>query len=89
MQHLAFKILLSLTDHSRVVDRQGLEVLQEGHRGELQVRGPSVINGYSRCPIETVEAFGEGWLKTGDYGYVRASQIYIVGRIKVKFYGLG
>jgi long-subunit acyl-CoA synthetase (AMP-forming) len=42
------------------------------------------MNGYSRCPTGTVEAFENGWLKTGDYGYVKANKIYIKGRIKVR-----
>jgi long-subunit acyl-CoA synthetase (AMP-forming) len=42
-----------------------------------------MMSGYSRCPIGTVEAFDDGWLKTGDYGYVKANKIYIKGRIKV------
>lgn len=41
---------------------------------------------YLKCTLETVEAFSDGWLRTGDYGYVKANKIYIEGRIKVSFY---
>ncbi|KAI4719802.1 acetyl-CoA synthetase-like protein [Aureobasidium sp. EXF-10727] len=67
---------------ARVVDRQGFEVLDEEYQGELQVRGPSVMNGYSRCPTGTAEAFSDSWLKTGDFGYIKSGKVYIVGRVK-------
>jgi acyl-CoA synthetase (AMP-forming)/AMP-acid ligase II len=38
---------------------------------------------YSKCPLDTIEALDDGWLKTGDYGYVKADKVYIIGRIKV------
>ena len=41
--------------------------------GELEVRGPSVFNGYWNKPQETAEAFTpDGWLKTGDIGNLDA-----------------
>jgi long-chain acyl-CoA synthetase len=41
--------------------------------GELEVRGPSVFNGYWNKPKETAEAFTEdGWLRTGDIGNLDA-----------------
>jgi long-subunit acyl-CoA synthetase (AMP-forming) len=47
------------------------------------------MSGYSRCPIGTLEALDDGWLKTGDYGYVKANKIYINGRIKVEVFQVG
>ena len=38
--------------------------------GELQVRGRSVMQGYYQMPQETAETLVDGWLKTGDLGYV-------------------
>ncbi|MGH9499345.1 MAG: AMP-dependent synthetase/ligase [Terriglobales bacterium] len=38
--------------------------------GEILVRGPSVFQGYWNKPKETVEAFSDGWFKTGDIGQV-------------------
>ena len=38
--------------------------------GELYVRGSSVMQGYYKMPEETKEALSDGWLKTGDLGYV-------------------
>jgi O-succinylbenzoic acid--CoA ligase len=38
--------------------------------GEILVRGPTVSPGYWRRPDETAATFGDGWLRTGDYGYL-------------------
>ena len=42
-----------------------------------------MMSHYSKCPIETAEAFNDDWLKTGDYGYVKGNKVHIIGRIKV------
>ncbi len=50
---------------------------------ELWVRGSSVMLGYYKMPEETKEALYEGWLKTGDLGYVdQDGFIYLTGRKK-------
>ncbi len=40
--------------------------------GEILVRGPSVFKGYWQRPEETLNAFQDGWFKTGDIGHVDA-----------------
>lgn len=50
--------------------------------GEIWVRGPSVAKGYYEDPEATERAFGNGWLKTGDYGYLANGNVYITGRKK-------
>lgn len=67
----------------RVVAGDGT-VLPPGDCGEIQVRGPFVMQGYWNRPDATAAAFaGEGWLRTGDVGFVDEEQyIFIVDRVK-------
>ena len=44
----------------------------ESHTGEICVRGPQVMKGYWNSPGETAKVMREGWLKTGDVGYLDA-----------------
>ncbi|MGN1417802.1 MAG: AMP-binding protein [Acutalibacteraceae bacterium] len=51
--------------------------------GEVQVKGPSVMIGYYKKPEATAEAFTEdGFLHTGDLGYLKGDHIFLVGRKK-------
>jgi long-chain acyl-CoA synthetase len=51
--------------------------------GELLVRGPNVVQGYWNKPQETMEAFTDGWLHTGDLARIDPDGLlYIVDRKK-------
>lgn len=72
----------------RIVDRQ-LRDLPIGQSGEILVRGPTVMKGYWRDRKATSEAIINGWLRTGDIGFLneqglltltdRASDLIISG----------
>ena len=50
---------------------------------ELWVRGSSVMQGYYKMPKETEETLTDGWLRTGDLGYVdEDNYIHLTGRLK-------
>ncbi|MCI7107418.1 MAG: AMP-binding protein [Agathobacter sp.] len=51
--------------------------------GELWVRGSSVMQGYYKMPEETAATLEDGWLKTGDLGFVdEDGYIHLTGRKK-------
>jgi long-chain acyl-CoA synthetase len=51
--------------------------------GELWVKSPSVMLGYYKNPEETAKTLTpDGWLKTGDLGYVKDNHVFISGRKK-------
>jgi fatty-acyl-CoA synthase len=66
----------------RIVDPESLEVRPERHVGELLIRGTSVTPGYYKRPDATAELFEDGWLRTGDLGYVVDGELVLCGRIK-------
>jgi long-chain acyl-CoA synthetase len=46
--------------------------------GELCVRGPQVMKGYWNHPEETAKAMQDGWVKTGDVGYLNAEGCFTI-----------
>ena len=66
----------------RIVAEDGT-VLGIGEVGELQVRGPQVMLGYYKQPLETAKVLKDGWLCTGDIGTMDKDGYFrIVDRLK-------
>jgi fatty-acyl-CoA synthase len=69
--------------HEVVVMGPAGERLPEGVEGELCFRGPSVTAGYFENPEATAAAFTpDGFLHTGDLGYLMDGEVYVTGRLK-------
>jgi fatty-acyl-CoA synthase len=56
--------------------------LPERRVGEIVARGPSVMQGYLEDDEETASVLREGWLHTGDLGYLAGGRLYVCGRAK-------
>jgi fatty-acyl-CoA synthase len=63
-------------------DPTGQHPLPERSVGELRLRGPSVTRGYWGAPDDDPELFADGWLRTGDEGYLADGRVYVSGRLK-------
>ncbi|MCG3173443.1 MAG: 4-hydroxyphenylalkanoate adenylyltransferase [Myxococcota bacterium] len=50
--------------------------------GEVWIRGPSLMRGYHGRPAETAAVLQDGWLDTGDLGFMEDGELFITGRRK-------
>jgi fatty-acyl-CoA synthase len=72
-----------LPGHELEVRNEQGKPLAERRCGILHVRGPSVMSGYLNAPQATREALSaDGWLNTGDIGYMVGDKVVITGREK-------
>ncbi|PGG98719.1 hypothetical protein GX51_06647 [Blastomyces parvus] len=68
----------------KLIDDEGKNISAYGVRGEICVRGPTVIKGYFENPAANAASFDGDWFKTGDIGYCdeKTKKWYIVDRKK-------
>ena len=66
----------------KILDADGIEQ-PFGSKGEICIKGENVMAGYWKNPKSTADTIVDGWLHTGDMGYMRdAEMLYVVGRFK-------
>jgi acyl-CoA synthetase (AMP-forming)/AMP-acid ligase II len=70
-------------NQAKIIDKEGNEV-PRGTPGEIMIKGDNVMKGYYKDPEKTVAALEpDGWLHTGDSGYMDADGfVFVTGRIK-------
>lgn len=83
---------LPATD-AAIINPDTWEFLPPGEQGEIVVRGPQVMQGYWGRPDDTEQVLREGWLRTGDLGFMsdegyftvsdRAKDVIIASGLKV------
>ena len=66
----------------KICDSEGKEV-PAGTKGEIVIRGENVMAGYWKNPTATAETVVDGWLHTGDMGYMNDPEfLWVTGRFK-------
>ena len=68
----------------KICDDEGNEV-PHGQKGEIVIKGENVMAGYWKNPESTAKTIVDGWLHTGDMGYVTDQHpgfLWVVGRFK-------
>lgn len=66
----------------KILDDAGNEQ-PAGEKGEIVLRGENVMAGYWKNPEATADALRDGWLHTGDMGYLTSDGfLYVLGRFK-------
>ena len=66
----------------KICDSDGKE-LPMGQQGEIVVKGENVMAGYWKNPESTADTVKDGWLYTGDLGYMtKEGLLYVKGRFK-------
>ncbi|MCC8145960.1 MAG: AMP-binding protein [Bacteroidales bacterium] len=66
----------------KICDQDGKE-LPLGQKGEIVIQGENVMLGYWKNPAATAETIKDGWLHTGDMGYMdKDGFLYVLGRFK-------
>ena len=66
----------------KILDDEGRE-LPRGEKGEIVIKGENVMAGYWKNPESTADTVRDGWLYTGDMGYMgKDNFLYVLGRFK-------
>jgi len=78
---------MSLVGSGRPLEGMEIRTMNsEGRVGEIQVRGPSLLDGYSNGENPVSDS---GWLTTNDLGFIRDGMLFIVGRIDDVLFAAG
>lgn len=68
---------------ARIVDADGKEIRDLEHEGELEIKGPQVMQGYYKCDKHNDFIFDDGFVRTGDIAkWMEGGYIKLIDRLK-------
>lgn len=80
---------LQFVSTGRALPGHAVQVVDDGNRevgeriqGRIQFRGPSTMQGYFRNPEATAAVVRDGWVETGDLGYMADGELFVTARVK-------
>lgn len=62
------------------ITANGGQMVREGVVGQIEIKGPSLMDGYFRNEDASAAALSGGWLHTDDLGFIRDGKLYVAGR---------
>jgi fatty-acyl-CoA synthase len=71
-----------LAGHAVRIAGEDDQALPERQVGEVQLQGPSIMKGYYHDDEKSGQVLREGWLRTGDLGYIADGDLFLCGRKK-------
>ncbi|GLK58590.1 MULTISPECIES: hypothetical protein [Azotobacter] len=71
-----------LPGHRLEIRDEAGQPLPERRVGRVMLQGPSIMSGYFRDEESTQAALDDGWLDTGDLGYLSGGELFVTGRQK-------
>ncbi|MGV6473720.1 fatty acyl-AMP ligase [Azotobacter vinelandii] len=71
-----------LPGHRLEIRDEAGQPLPERRVGRVMLQGPSIMSGYFRDEESTQAALDDGWLDTGDLGYLNGGELFVTGRQK-------
>jgi acyl-CoA synthetase (AMP-forming)/AMP-acid ligase II len=71
-----------ITGQQVAISANGKGFAKEREVGEIVIKSPSLTDGYYRNSEDTNKVLKDGWLHTGDLGFIKNGQLYITGRAK-------
>ncbi len=75
-------VRLSISGHEIAIEDEQGRRLPDRRIGQIVARGPSTTAGYYKEPELTSESYKDGWLRTGDLGYLADGELFVCGRLK-------
>ncbi len=80
--YLAISVGAPILGQQVAIKSEGSGFARQKQVGEILIKSPSLMTGYYRNPEATDEVIKDGWLYTGDLGFIDDGKLFVTGRAK-------